>query len=344
MVSRGQDGELVTAARVGDEAAFAELVKRYREELRVHCYRMLGSFEESEDLVQETFLRAWKKLAGFEGRSSFRTWLYRIATNACLDALDGQARRMLPQHAAGPSQPGAPLRAPTDIAWLQPYPDTQWEPAAPSDDEPDAAVVSRETIELAFLAAIQHLPPRQRATLILRDVLGWPADQTAVVLETSVASANSALQRARATLRSVLPSRRQQWAPTMRPTTEEKEILRRYMKAITSGDLHAVAALLAEDVRTGMPPFANWYSGRDAVLAALAAGFDTDRFHLVPVGANRQPALASYLRDPDTLVYNAFAIGLFTIEQGVITEITSFHLPSLFASFALPDRVLAHDR
>jgi RNA polymerase sigma-70 factor (ECF subfamily) len=200
-------------------------------------------------------------------------------------------------------------------------------------------VVSRETIELAFMAAIQHLPPRQRATLILRDVLGWTARQTAVALETSVASANSALQRARDTLRSVLPKRRLQWAAATEPTPEEKEILHRYMQAMIRADFHAMAALLAEDVRAGMPPFANWYSGRDAVLTALSANWSAMRFHFVPVGANCQPALAAYLLDPDTLVYKAFGIGLFTIEEGRITEITSYHLPCLFPSFAQPDQI-----
>jgi RNA polymerase sigma-70 factor (ECF subfamily) len=229
------------------EAEFAELFERHRGELRVHCYRMLGSFDEAEDLVQETFLRAWKNLGGFEGRSTVRAWLYRIATNACLDVLDGRARRTLPQHLSAASDVRAALPPREDIPWLQPFPDRLC--------EPDAVVVERETIELAFLAAIQYLPPRQRAVLILRDVLGWPAKQAATLLDGSVASVNSALQRARTTLREHLPERRLDWARSAAPTAHEREVLRRYMDAMQRADLSAVASLLAEDVRTAMPPY-----------------------------------------------------------------------------------------
>src|SRR5919107_3632522 len=213
--------------------SFTALVEPHRQELRAHCYRMLGSFHEAEDLVQETFLRAWKKADSFEGRSSVRTWLYRIATNACLDFLEGRSRRVLPHDLTGPAEPGVgpPER---EIAWLEPYPG------------PDDAAISRETIELAFLAAIQHLPPRQRAVLILRDVVGWPAGDIADLLNSSVASVNSALQRARATLREHLPADRLDWAPTTEPTRQERAVLRRYMDAVERADLPAVAALLAE--------------------------------------------------------------------------------------------------
>src|SRR6266511_5169641 len=270
----GDDDLVVAAARAGDESAFTALVERHRGELRVHCYRMLGSFDDAEDLVQETFLRAWKDLRGFEGRSTLRAWLYRIATNACLDALDGRARRVLPHHLAPPSDPSVALRPRTDIAWLQPFPDRLWEPVAPSEAEPDVAVVARETIELAFLAAIQHLPPRQRAALILRDVLGWPAKQTAALLEGSVASVNSALQRARTTLREHLPERRLDWQRSAESTEREQAVLRRYMDAVERADLAAVANLLAEDVRATMPPYPMWHQGRPTVMAALAASWD----------------------------------------------------------------------
>src|SRR5918999_1027110 len=209
-----------------DEAAFAALVEHHRRELRVHCYRMLGSFDEAEDLVQETFLRAWKGIGGFEGPSSMRAWLYRIATNACLDFLDGRARRVLPQD----------LRPPSD--------------------------------------ASVGLPPRQRAALLLRDVLGWRPGEIAPVLEGSVASVNSALQRARATLREHLPARRADWAPSTPPTAEERAVLRRYMDAMERTDVAALAALLAEDVRTAMPPWPMWFRGRDTVVAALTASWD----------------------------------------------------------------------
>ena len=345
---------VLAAARAGDESAFAALVERHRWELRVHCYRMLGSFDEAEDLVQETLLRAWKNLGGFEGRASLRTWLYRIATNACLDALDGQRARprVLPHHLGPPPDPSGGLAPRTDIAWLQPFPDRltrpvqdngrQWEPVAPSDSEPDAVVITRETIELAFLAAIQHLPPRQRAVLILRDVLGWPAKQTASLLECSVASANSALQRARSTLREHLPERRMDWAPSTEPTEQERAVLRRYMAAVQNADLAAVADLLAADVRATMPPYALWFQGRDAVLASLAASWDTGspsyvgRLRTVPVGANRQPAMALYLRAPGDSAYRAFALGVLRIEHGRITDMTAFHDPGVFAAFDLP--------
>jgi RNA polymerase sigma-70 factor, ECF subfamily len=304
-----------------DEAAFAELVEPHRRELRVHCYRMLGSFDEAEDLVQETFLRAWRAIGDFQGRSSVRRWLYRIATNACLDALDGRARRVLP-HDIGPGD--------DDIAWLQPFPD-------PADD-----VIARETLELAFLAAIQHLPPRQRAALILRDVLGFPAAQTADVLDLSLAASNSALQRARATLRERLPDRRLDWAPSAPPSEDELAVLRRYMDAMERADLTAVAALLAADVRATMPPFRQWFADRAGVLQALATSWDpaapdyVGRFRTVATRANGRPAIAAYTGHPDDPEWTAFAISVLVIEDGLITEMTAFHDPALFPAFGLP--------
>ena len=349
------DAAAVAAARAGDERAFTALVESHRAELRVHCYRMLGSLDEAEDLVQETFLRAWKNLSGFAGRSTIRAWLYRIATNACLDVLRGRARRVLPHHLAPPSDPSSQAHPPTDVPWLQPLPDRLTgpvrltgpsgvpEPAAPSEDEPDAAVVTRETIELAFLAAIQHLPPRPRAVLILRDVLGWPAKQTAALLDSSVASVNSSLQRARAVLREQLPARRLDWAPAARPTEEEQAVLRRYMAAVRGADLEAVAGLLAEDVRTTMPPLPVWFHGRDQVVAALAASWDpgsaayVGQLRMVPTAANRQPAAACYARHPGEARYRAFAIAVLRISDGRIAEITAFHDTRLFPAFGLPE-------
>jgi RNA polymerase sigma-70 factor, ECF subfamily len=212
-----------------DESAFAALTERHRRELQVHCYRMLGSFEDSEDLVQETFLRAWRKRRSFNqrGATSFRAWLYRIATNACLDVLRARPRRVLPSEVEAAADPTVAPSPPSDLPWLQPYPDRLLEPTAPAQDQPGEVVVARETIELAFLAAIQHLAPRQRAVLIFREVLGWSAKDTASMLEASVASVNSALQRARATLRDRLPERRTEWAPSSGPSEEERELLRR---------------------------------------------------------------------------------------------------------------------
>jgi RNA polymerase sigma-70 factor, ECF subfamily len=330
-----------------DERAFAALVERHRGELRVHCYRMLGSFTEAEDLVQETFLRAWKNLAGFEGRSTIRAWLYKIATNACLDTLAGRGRRVLPQHLGPPSDASVNLPPRTDIPWLQPFPDRLWEPAATGDAEPDAVVVTRETIELAFLAAIQHLPPRQRAVLVMRDVLGWPAKQTAATLDVSVASVTSALHRARSTLKEHLPAHRLDWTSpsspaSSEPTAQEQATLRRYMDAMERADLAAVAELLAEEVRAAMPPWPMWFQGRSAVVTALETSWDTSspdyvgRFRMLPIRANGQPGAATYVRRADSGPYEPFAIGVVRIEDGQITEMTAFHDLDLFPAFGLP--------
>ncbi len=246
---------------------------------------------------------------------------------------------MLPQDLSGPSDPLAPLPARSGVAWVQPFPDRLWQPG---DSEPEAAIVARETIELAFLAAIQHLPPRQRAALILCDVLGWPARQVADLLDSSVASVTSALQRARATLRERLPERRADWAPAARPTDRERAVLRRYMAAMERADLAAVAALLAEDVRTSMPPWPVWFQGREAVLAALAAGWDprspdyVGRFRMVPTRANGQPAVAAYVRGRHDPGHRAFAISVLRIESDLVAEAVAFHEPRLFALFGLP--------
>jgi RNA polymerase sigma-70 factor, ECF subfamily len=323
---------------MGEESAFAETVERHRRELRVHCYRMLGSYDEAEDLVQETFLRAWKGRDGFGGHSSTRAWLYRIATNACLDTLRGRSRRVLPHHLAPPSAPDADLPARSDIPWLQPFPDG----AAPAATEPDSVAVSRETMELAFLAAIQHLPPRQRAALILRDVIGWSAKETASALDASVASTNSALQRARATLREHLPERRLEWTRPLGPTEEELAVVRRYVEAVERADLDAVAELLAEDIRAVMPPWPMWFAGRDAVMATLAASWNpalpgyVGRFRMVPTAANGMPAVGGYVRGPADDAYHAFAIGVLRVEGGRIAEISAFHEPGLFPAFGLP--------
>ena len=353
---RDRDDPVVVATRAGDEPMrVARLVERHRRELRVHCYRMLGSIDEAEDMVQETFLRAWRHIGGFEGRSTLRAWLYRIVTNACLDALGGRARRVLPQDLEPPTTAaGAPfgsaqgraaMVARTDLPWLQPLPDRLWEPAADPDAEPDAVAVTRETIELAFIAALQHLPPRRRAVLVLRDVLGWPARQTAEHLGLSEAAVTSALHRARTTLRSRLPARRADWAPAAEPTAEERAVVRRYMAAVERADLATVADLLAEDVRTAMPPWTRWLAGRPAVLAALRETRDprspdhVGRFRRLEVRANGQPAVAGYLRAPGDPAgpYRAFAVGVLRVEAGRIAEIVTFHEPGLFAAFGLPD-------
>jgi RNA polymerase sigma-70 factor (ECF subfamily) len=339
-MSEPDTNAVVAAAGAGDEPAFARLVERYRPELQVHCYRMVGSFEDSEDLVQETFLRAWRGRASFSPRAnaSFRAWLYRIATNACLDVLRSRPRRILPPQVAPAADPAVPPSPPADLPWLQPYPDRLLEPIAPPQDEPGAVVVARETIELAFLAAIQHLPPRQRAALILRDVLGWSAKETASLLETSVASANSALQRARATLRDRLPARRTEWAPTSGPSEEERELLQRYVAAHERADADALAELLREDVFLAMPPHPTWYAGRKAIMVAMRQGFDPDfgRLRTLVAAANMQPAAAHYLRAPGESAYRPLALDVLRLEAGRVAEIDSFVFPDLFPAFGLP--------
>jgi RNA polymerase sigma-70 factor (ECF subfamily) len=320
---------------------FAALLERHRRELQVHCYRMLGSFEESEDLVQETFLRAWRRRDSFsfrDERSSFRAWLYRIATNACLDVLRSRPRRVLPPQVAAAADPNVPPSPPAELPWLQPYPDRLLEPIAPPDEEPDAVVVARETIELAFLAAIQHLPPRQRAVLILREVLGWSASDTASILEASVAAVNSALQRARATLREQLPEQRTEWAPSSGPSDEERELLRRYMDAHDRTDADALVELLREDARLVMPPLPTWYAGRDAIVTASRKGFDPEfgRLRSFVVGANMQPAVAHYLQRPGESEFRPLAFDVLRVQDGQIAEIASFVLPELFPAFGLP--------
>jgi RNA polymerase sigma-70 factor (ECF subfamily) len=247
-----------------EQSAFAAVVQRHRGELQVHCYRMLGSLEDAEDLVQETFLRAWRSRERFraDGRLSFRAWLYRIATNACLDVLRTRSRRVMPPDVVPAGDPTVLPLPPADLPWLQPYPDRLLEYVTAPEEEPGAVVVARETIKLTFIAAIQHLPPRQRAVLLLRDVLGWSAKETALLLETSVVSANSALQRARATLRHGLGETRTEWRSGSELAAEERGLLRRYIEAHERADVDALAALLREEARLTMPPHPTWFEGR----------------------------------------------------------------------------------
>ncbi|MGW0230428.1 RNA polymerase subunit sigma-70 [Actinopolymorpha singaporensis] len=322
-----------------DESAFAALFERHRGELQVHCYRMLGSLEDAEDLVQETFLRAWRsrETFGADGRFSFRAWVYRIATNACLDELRSRSRRVLPPDVAPAADPTVPLSPPADLPWIQPYPDRLLDQVTAPEEEPGAVVVARETIELAFITAIQHLPPRQRAALILRDVLGWSAKETASLLETTVASANSAVQRARGTVRQHL-GERTAWRTRSEPTPEERELLRRYVEAHESADADALAALLREDARLTMPPHPTWYEGRAAIMVAAAPAFDPafGTLRSVPVRANRQPGAAHYLRASGETEFRPLAIDVLRVEDGRVAEITSFDGSAYFVMFGLP--------
>jgi RNA polymerase sigma-70 factor (TIGR02960 family) len=308
-----------------DRSAFAALSERYRRELHVHCYRMLASFDDAEDAVQETLLRAWRSHDSFDGSSLLRAWLYRIATNVCLDILRRSSRR------------AAAMNSFADVPWLQPYPDGMLNEVAPSDEEPDAVVVERETIELVFLAAMQVLPPRQRAALIVRDVLGWPAAETASLLDTSVAAANSALQRARATMQKHLPQRRSEWS-VGDLTDVERSLLERFIDAHERGDVAAAVAISSQDIRVTMPPNPSCYQGLEAIAPLLERGLgsrtDGD-WRLLPTGANRMPTAASYLRRPGDSEFRAFKFDVLRIEDGLIAEITTFGA-ALFPAFGLP--------
>ena len=308
-----------------DDDAFARTVDGYRGELRVHCYRMLGSFTDAEDHVQETLLRAWRGRASFEGRATLRAWLYRIATNVCLDTL-----RTHPERVVLVAEAGDP--PPSEIPWLQPYPDRLL-------DEPDAFLVARETIELAYLAAIQLLPPNQRAVLILRDVLDFPATETADLLDTSVASVTSALQRARATLKQHRPDEPQDWTPAVEPSAQERLLLQRYMDAHARADSEAVVAMMREDVRFTMPPQPTLFEGRTALAEFFADAFGpraAGEFRLVATRANRHPAAANYLRAPGDTLFRAMSLDVLRFEGGRLAEITTFDT-TLFPLFGLPE-------
>jgi RNA polymerase sigma-70 factor (TIGR02960 family) len=309
-----------------DEATFHALTERHRRELHVHCYRMLGSFHEAEDLVQETYLRAWRRRESFQGGPLMRAWLYRIATNACLDALRQSKRRVASMHSFA------------EVPWLEPYPDHLLDEVAPTEEQPDVKVVAKETIELSYLAVIQLLPPRQRAVLILRDVLDWSASETASALEMSVAAANSALQRARATLEERLPARE---AVAAEASVDERELLEQLVAAHERADVAAAVALMRDDVRVTMPPNPWVFEGLDVVRPLLERGLPgPGEWRLVLTRANRMPAAASYLRDWDDAEFRAFKLDLIRLEGGLVAELTTFG-SDLFEAFGLPDVVQA---
>jgi RNA polymerase sigma-70 factor, ECF subfamily len=336
------DTEVVLSTAVaGDDQAFRLLTEPHRRELLVHCYRMLGSLDDADDAVQETLLKAWRHLAGFEGRSTLRTWLYRIATNVCLDALDQRARRILPTAIAGPADPHRPPDAEdAETPWLQPFPDALLEVADPDPlADPATAVVRREHIELAFIAAVQYLPARQRAVLLLREVLGMSAAETADILSTTPASVNSALHRARTTLDGGLPANAALGSPA-----EEADLVARYVRAWHTHDVSALVALLREDAYMAMPPTPSWYQGRDDIgiyLRQLFASPWGRDLRLVPTAANRQPALAVYTPAGDGSSYQPFAIKVLTVHSGLIAAIAGFVSPGLFGRFALPPHLPA---
>jgi RNA polymerase sigma-70 factor, ECF subfamily len=331
--------DLLDAARGGDEDAFRRIVEQHRAELHAHCYRMLGSVDDAEDALQECLLRAWRGLPGFEGRSSPRSWLYKIATNACLDAIARRPKRVLPidtgPQAAAEEEVGEPL---VESVFIEPYPD---ERIGLEDGyaAPEARYEQREAIELAFVAALQHLPARQRAVLILREVLGFSAREVAASLETTTASVNSALQRARKAVDERLPERSQQ--ATLRELGDKRvrELTVAYVDAFERGDADAVRAMLAADAVFSMPPWKEWWRGRDTIASfAEDAAKVCATSRALPVSANGQAALAYYALN-DEGRYLPSAIDVITFEGALIKDITAFVGQESFASFGLPDEL-----
>ena len=338
----------LAAAQNGDANEFSELAEPYRRELQVHCYRILGSLHEAEDMVQETMLKAWKRLNTYEGRASFRAWLYKIATNTCLDLLDQRrSRRFLPLDANPASDPNTSILPPTfEITWLEPFPD-EW-----LRDEravnPEARYSDLESISLSFMTALQYLPPRQRAVLILRDVLDFSAIETADVLEITVSSANSALHRARVTLAQRYHG--QEAEPSASGVANERAqwLLDHFVQAWEAADVEGLVVLLKADAKLAMPPSPSWYQGREAIHVFIAAtvfgedgmfdGKAADRWRLLPTRANGSPAFALYQRD-DKDEYQPFGLHVVGYDAGGLNHIISFIDPSLPARFGLPGAV-----
>ena len=326
------------AARSGDREAFDRLTEPYRHELQVHCYRMLGSLLDAEDVVQETLLKAWRKLDTYQARASLRAWLYKIATNTCLDALSANRRRGLPYglypeavHGAGALQPV------TDPIWIEPFPDAC---LAPSPHSPEARYEAREAITLAFVAALQTLPARQRAVLILRDVLGWGAREVGELLELSPSAVHSALYRARRALERAHHGADLATLRSDPGNPELGELLHRYVRAWEAADVDGLIRLLKEDAPFGMPPLPSWHRGpaaiRDFVLRHILDGNPEGRWKLLATRASAQPAFGWYRRDEGLGSYTAFAIQVVTIEGELIADVTTFGFPSLFPFFGLP--------
>jgi len=314
---------------------FAGAVERHRRELLVHCYRMLGSLQDAEDAVQETLLRAWRYRDSLKEGAPLRPWLYRVATNACLDAIGRDQRRTaLAEKAAADGGAGRP----EEVSWLQPIPDALLDPPTPPESTPEAIALTRETIEIAFLTAIQLLTPQQRAALILCDVLDWSAKDAADLLEISVSAVNSVLQRARTRLRERLPSRK--GAPaTDAASAAERELVKKYVEAGESADYRAFESLIREDATFRMPPDPDMTEGRDAIFKVWReGGFGSEDFgklHCVVTRANRQPAIAAYNCRPGESAWQALTLEVLRIEDGLVTEIVLFS-PDVFAAFGLP--------
>ncbi len=332
----GAEAPDLARARGGDDEAFTRLVQPLRRDLHAHCYRMLGSAHDADDALQDVLLRAWRGLARFEGRSSLRTWLYTVATRSCLDIAETRGKRALPVD-LGPASDRAVIGdAPlADVAWLGPYPDTG---LADGPAGPDARYEQREAVELAFIAALQHLPGNQRAALLLFEVLGFTAAEIAAMMDTSTASVNSALQRARAIVANKIPSRSQQQTLRKIADARLREIVAGFSAALERGDTDALVALLTEDVTWSMPPLAHWYHGIEAVsdFAVRVPLTGCGSWRHIPTSANSQAAVGSYLRTDDAGPHLSWSINVLTLRGEQIAEITSFLGPGHFARFGLP--------
>jgi RNA polymerase sigma-70 factor (TIGR02960 family) len=329
---------VLTRARAGDGDAFRELTDPFRRELQLHCYRILGSIQDAEDMVQETLLATWRGLEQFEGRASVRAWLYRIATNRCLNVLRGRRRR--PREVPVMVEPPAPTRL-SEPVWLEPYPDVLLDDLVDSAPGPHARYETRETVGLAFVTALQHLPPRQRAVLVLRDALGFSGAEVAGMLDTSEAAVKGALQRARATLDEHVPTGGWEGAPTG-GSRRERELVGRFAAAYERGDVDAVVSLLTDDAWVRMPPQPYEYQGHTAIAALLRdrAILRGVPLRLVPTRANGQPAFGAYLPDAHAAISRAYALIVLTLEGDRISAMTWFGDLSVFPHFGLP-RILA---
>ena len=326
--------DLISSARAGDGDAFRALTDPYRRELQVHCYRMLGSFADAEDALQDTLLAAWQGLGGFEGRASLRTWLYRIATNRCLNARRSAARRPAKEWDIPGVEPPEPTRL-GEVVWLEPFPDALLEGAIGVPLGPEARYEQAESISLAFVTAVQVLPPRQLAVLLLRDVLGFHAHEVAGMLDSTVESVNSALKRARASLQRKWPASAGREPPPASGSPSEEAIVAKFVRAWEAADLDALVALLTDDIFVSMPPMPFEYEGRDVVARMCASLFRSGRrFDLVPTQANGQPAFGAYLRAPDGISHG---VGLYvlTLTGDRICAMTRFE-NSVLPSFGLP--------
>ncbi|YCK35319.1 sigma-70 family RNA polymerase sigma factor [Actinomadura sp. ATCC 39365] len=335
---RRTPGDLLASARAGDGEAFRGLVEPYRHELQVHCYRILGSVHDAEDLLQETLLAAWRGIGDFEERASLRTWLYRIATNRCLNALRAGARRPH-EHAAYRAEipMPEPSRRREEPSWLEPYPDALLAEIPDDVPGPEARYEARESVSLAFLAALQRLPPRQRAVLVLRDVLGFRAAEVATVLGATGNAVTMALRRARAALARDLPGPGRESAP-LPDSPQERRIAADFSRAFEAGDVAAIVAVLTDDAWLTMPPLPLEYQGTDAIghFLTTVALRDGRRYVLVPTRANGQPAFGCYLRDPRTPILHAHGLLVLTLTGERVSALTRFHDNSLLPGFGLP--------